>query len=60
MTLLFSFFVYVFGDMCSPPPPPRVCRETSHIPLRCEEVERETQKDARTMLENRMAEAMIR
>ncbi|XP_050735752.1 bromodomain-containing protein 4B-like isoform X2 [Eriocheir sinensis] len=38
----------------------RVCKETSHIPLRCEEVERETQKDARTMLENRMAEAMIR
>ena len=38
----------------------RICKEQSHIPLRCEEVEREVQTDARTMLENRMAEAMIR
>lgn len=38
----------------------RMCKESSHIPLRCEEVEREAQKDARTMLENKMAEAMIR
>ncbi|KAG0722239.1 E3 ubiquitin-protein ligase RNF216 [Chionoecetes opilio] len=38
----------------------RVCKEPSHIPLRCEEVERDDQKDARTVLENKMAEAMIR
>lgn len=38
----------------------RLCKEHSHIPLRCEEIEKVGQKDARTNIENQMAEAMIR
>nr|XP_045585019.1 uncharacterized protein LOC123747070 [Procambarus clarkii] len=38
----------------------RLCKDVSHIPYRCSEIEKEDQKDARTVLENRMAEAMIR
>uniref|UniRef100_A0A914VYQ5 RING-type domain-containing protein n=1 Tax=Plectus sambesii TaxID=2011161 RepID=A0A914VYQ5_9BILA len=38
----------------------RKCREPSHIPLRCEEVEQDEDTKMRTFIENRMAEAMIR
>ncbi|XP_064093448.1 E3 ubiquitin-protein ligase RNF216-like isoform X2 [Macrobrachium nipponense] len=38
----------------------RLCKEINHIPRSCREVLAEKQKDVRTTLENRMAEAMIR
>jgi TRIAD3 protein (E3 ubiquitin-protein ligase RNF216) len=38
----------------------RLCREVSHIPLRCEEVEKDDEVRMRTYIENKMAEAMIR
>lgn len=38
----------------------RLCKEVNHIPRSCKEVLAEKQKDVRTTLENRMAEAMIR
>ncbi|KAK7077921.1 hypothetical protein SK128_020266, partial [Halocaridina rubra] len=38
----------------------RLCKEPNHVPLRCEEVEKQAQKDARTFLENKMTEAMVR
>ncbi|XP_045592246.1 uncharacterized protein [Procambarus clarkii] len=38
----------------------RFCKEPNHVPLRCEEVEKQHQKDARTYMENRMTEAMVR
>uniref|UniRef100_A0A914V1N4 RING-type domain-containing protein n=1 Tax=Plectus sambesii TaxID=2011161 RepID=A0A914V1N4_9BILA len=38
----------------------RECKEQSHIPLRCEEVEKDVEVRMRTFVENRMAEAMIR
>ncbi|XP_042221686.1 E3 ubiquitin-protein ligase RNF216-like isoform X4 [Homarus americanus] len=38
----------------------RMCKEPNHVPLRCEEVEKQHQKDARTYMENRMTEAMVR
>ncbi|XP_071539421.1 uncharacterized protein [Panulirus ornatus] len=38
----------------------RFCKEPNHVPLRCEEVEKQHQRDARTFMENRMTEAMVR
>ncbi|XP_064095733.1 uncharacterized protein DDB_G0292642-like [Macrobrachium nipponense] len=38
----------------------RLCKEENHIPLRCDEVEKDIQKEARKKLENKMSEAMIR
>ena len=38
----------------------RLCQEISHIPLRCEEVEKDAEVRKRTFIENKMAEAMIR
>lgn len=38
----------------------RLCKELNHIPKTCREVLAEKQKDVRTLLENRMAEAIIR
>ncbi|XP_064112540.1 uncharacterized protein LOC135219584 isoform X3 [Macrobrachium nipponense] len=38
----------------------RICKEPSHIPFRCDEIEKKGQRNARTYLENEMAEAMIR
>lgn len=38
----------------------RFCKEPNHVPLRCEEVEKQHQKDTRTFLENKMTEAMVR
>ncbi|KAK4328200.1 hypothetical protein Pmani_001322 [Petrolisthes manimaculis] len=38
----------------------RFCQEPNHVPLRCEEVERQHQMDARTFMENKMTEAMVR
>lgn len=38
----------------------RLCHELNHVPLRCEEVEKKKQTDARTFLENEMSEAVIR
>jgi len=38
----------------------RMCREISHIPLRCEEVEKDVEVRKRTYIENKMAEALIR
>eukprot|EP00088_Acartia_fossae_P053664 TRINITY_DN6122_c0_g1_i5.p1 TRINITY_DN6122_c0_g1~~TRINITY_DN6122_c0_g1_i5.p1 ORF type:complete len:740 (+),score=192.63 TRINITY_DN6122_c0_g1_i5:286-2220(+) len=36
------------------------CKEENHLPLKCEEVEKDDEIKARTKLENAMAEAMIR
>lgn len=38
----------------------RLCGEDSHLPLRCEEVEKADEITSRTKLENAMSEAMIR
>ena len=38
----------------------RLCKEESHIPLRCEEVEKQNETDMRTYIENKMTEAMVR
>jgi hypothetical protein len=38
----------------------RECREESHIPLRCDEVDKEIDVKMRTFVENAMAEALIR
>ena len=38
----------------------RICKEISHIPLRCEEVEKDVEVRKRTYIENKMAEALIR
>lgn len=38
----------------------RICKEMSHIPLRCEEVEKDAEVRKRTYIENKMTEAMIR
>ena len=38
----------------------RLCKEFSHIPLRCEEVEKDAEVRKRTYIEKKMTEAMIR
>ncbi|CAH1791817.1 unnamed protein product [Owenia fusiformis] len=38
----------------------RLCKEVNHIPLRCNEVEKQTETDIRTFIENKITEAMIR
>ncbi|XP_025831279.1 uncharacterized protein LOC108735577 isoform X2 [Agrilus planipennis] len=38
----------------------RECKEPSHVPLRCEEVEKDEDVKARIYIENKMAEALIR
>ena len=38
----------------------RLCKEISHIPLRCEEVEKDAEVRKRTFIENKMTEAMVR
>ncbi len=38
----------------------RLCKEISHIPLRCEEVEKDAETRKRTYIENKMTEALIR
>lgn len=38
----------------------RLCKEPSHVPLRCEEVEKDEAIKARTYIENKMTEALIR
>jgi TRIAD3 protein (E3 ubiquitin-protein ligase RNF216) len=38
----------------------RLCKEDSHIPLRCEEVERKSETSARLSMEDAMTEAKIR
>ena len=38
----------------------RLCHEMSHIPLRCEEVEKDAEVRKRTYIENKMSEALIR
>ena len=38
----------------------RICKEISHIPLRCEEVEKDAEVRQRTYIENKMSEALIR
>jgi TRIAD3 protein (E3 ubiquitin-protein ligase RNF216) len=38
----------------------RLCKETSHIPLRCDEVERADEVDARLAVEKKMTEALLR
>jgi TRIAD3 protein (E3 ubiquitin-protein ligase RNF216) len=38
----------------------RLCKEISHIPLRCEEVEKKNETDFRKTVEERMSEALIR
>ncbi|XP_078001133.1 uncharacterized protein LOC144453676 [Glandiceps talaboti] len=38
----------------------RLCKELNHVPLRCEEVEKENETKKRTFIENQMTEAMLR
>lgn len=38
----------------------RLCKEISHIPLRCEEVEKDAEVRKRTYIENKMTEALVR
>ncbi|PSN44723.1 hypothetical protein C0J52_16651 [Blattella germanica] len=38
----------------------RLCKEPNHIPLRCEEVEKPAEVKARTYIEDRMTEALVR
>ncbi|XP_076442029.1 uncharacterized protein LOC143281024 isoform X2 [Babylonia areolata] len=38
----------------------RLCREPNHVPLKCEEVEKQTETDMRTFIEKRVTEAMLR
>ncbi|XP_023320603.1 uncharacterized protein LOC111695487 [Eurytemora carolleeae] len=38
----------------------RLCKEENHLPLRCDEVEKDEEVKARTKLENQMTEAMVR
>lgn len=38
----------------------RLCREESHIPLRCDEVEKDAEVRKRTYIENKMTEALLR
>ncbi|XP_064624120.1 uncharacterized protein LOC135485687 [Lineus longissimus] len=38
----------------------RLCQEPNHIPLKCEEVEKQGQTNMRTYIENKISEAMIR
>lgn len=38
----------------------RLCKEPSHIPLRCEEVEKDADVQVRTYIENKMTEALVR
>ncbi|XP_026284904.2 uncharacterized protein LOC113210921 [Frankliniella occidentalis] len=38
----------------------RLCKEESHVPLRCEEVEKKSEVQMRTYIENQMTEALVR
>ena len=38
----------------------RLCHEMSHIPLRCDEVEKDAEARKRTYIENKMTEALVR
>lgn len=38
----------------------RKCKGPSHIPLRCEEVEKDSEVEKRTYIENKMTEALLR
>ena len=38
----------------------RFCQEPNHVPLRCDEIEKESEKSMRAYIEKRMSEAMIR
>lgn len=38
----------------------RSCKEPSHIPLRCDEIEKDGDVQARTYVENKMTEALLR
>lgn len=38
----------------------RKCKEPNHVPLKCEEVEKDQDVKARTYIENKMTEALLR
>ncbi|XP_070182008.1 E3 ubiquitin-protein ligase RNF216-like isoform X2 [Littorina saxatilis] len=38
----------------------RFCQEPNHVPLKCEEVEKQSETDMRTFIEKRVTEAMLR
>lgn len=38
----------------------RSCRGECHIPYRCDEIEKAPEVEIRTMIENKMSEALIR
>lgn len=38
----------------------RKCKEAAHIPLRCDEVERKSERDMRTYVEDQMSDALLR
>jgi hypothetical protein len=37
-----------------------MCKEPSHVPLRCDEIEKDEDVRARTFVENKMTEALLR
>jgi hypothetical protein len=46
------------GDSCQKYS--RKCREPNHLPLECEEIERDEEIEARRAIEERMTEALVR
>ncbi|ESO86150.1 hypothetical protein LOTGIDRAFT_129699, partial [Lottia gigantea] len=38
----------------------RYCQEPNHVPLKCNEVEKKTETDMRTFIENKISESMLR
>jgi TRIAD3 protein (E3 ubiquitin-protein ligase RNF216) len=38
----------------------RLCNEPNHLPLRCNEIEKKSESDFRTFIENKISEAMLR
>ena len=38
----------------------RLCKEVNHVPLRCNQVEKQDELKMRTFIENKMTEALVR
>ena len=38
----------------------RLCKEPNHVPLRCDEIEKQGETSMRAYIENKMSEAMLR
>nr|CAD7570285.1 unnamed protein product [Timema californicum] len=52
--------VYCSGNPGDNTSRPALCKEKSHTPLRCDEVEKEKETQMRTEIEDRMTEALVR